>query len=154
MSAITTEAVAKHIASLLGLNVVAKKGQAADLKGNPVIGIIEDEANALVCLLQFDLAGAGSVGAALSRVPSGAVQDDLRRGALDESLLANFHEVANVLTVLTTAAIGRRTILRGIKHGKDALTADHKTFISKAANKLYGQLSIQGYPNGNFAFFY
>lgn len=152
MSAITSEGAAKHIAALLGVGVTAKKGQPADLKGPLVVGVVQDEQGELVCLMQFDLNAAGSVGAALSRIPAGAVQDSVRRGALDESLLGNFHEVANVLTVLTTAAIERRTILRGVKQGKEASDPDFVAFASKAKAKLVGQLAIQGYPAGNFGF--
>ena len=61
-------------------------------------------------------------------------------------------EVINVLTVLTTAAIGRRTILKHTKQGKEAQDPALTAFASAAKTKVFGQLTIQGYPGGNFAF--
>ena len=152
MSAITVEGTAKHIAALMGLTVTAKKGQPADLKGALAVGVVVDEAGETVCLIQFDMAAAASVGACLSRVPAGAAQDAVRRSSMDEILMGNFHEVINVLTVLTTAAIGRRTILKHTKQGKEAQDPALTAFAAAAKTKLYGQLTVQGYPGGGFAF--
>jgi hypothetical protein len=102
--------------------------------------------------MNFDLACAASVGAALSRVPAGAAADAARRNQMDEILLGNFHEVINVLTVLTTAAVGRRTILKYVKQGKEAVEPSLVAFASSAKTKIFGQLSIQGYAGGHFAF--
>lgn len=152
MSAITVEGAAKHIAALMGLTVTAKKGQATDVKGATAVGVVDDEAGQLVCLIQCDLAVAASIGAALSRIPAGAAQDAIRRSAMDDAILGNFHEVMNVLTVLTTAAVGRRTILRSVKQGKEALDPTLTAFAAAAKTKVFGQLTIQGYPGGFFGF--
>lgn len=152
MSAITVEGTAKHIAALMGLTVTAKKGQPADLKGPTAVGVVVDEAGETVCLIQFDMASAASVGAALSRVPAGAAQDAIRRNNMDEVLMGNFHEVINVLTVLTTAAVGRRTILKHTKQGKEAQDPALTAFAAAAKTKIHGQLTVQGYPGGHFAF--
>jgi hypothetical protein len=154
MSAITVEGTAKHIAALLGLTVTAKKGQPTDIKGTIASGVVVDEAGQVVCLINFDLAAAASVGAALSRVPAGAAQDAVRRNLMDEVLIGNFHEVINVLTVLTTAAVGRRTILKHTKQGKEAVDPALTAFGAAAKNKLFGQLSVQGYAGGHSAFLY
>lgn len=150
-SAITPDAVAKHLAALLGVNVTAKKGQPADLKGTPVVCIVDDAAGELACLIHFDVAGAASTGAALSRIPAGAVKDALRNG-LDEGLLANFQEIANVLTVLTTAALGNRSVLRGVKQGKDSEDPKLRAFASGCKTRIHVQLSVSGYSDGNCAF--
>jgi hypothetical protein len=152
MSAITVEGAAKHIAALMGLTVTAKKGQPTDIKGTIAVGVVVDEAGEVVTLIQFDMASAASVGAALSRVPAGAAADAARRNQMDEILLGNFHEVINVLTVLTTAAVGRRTILKYVKQGKEAVEPSLVAFASAAKTKIFGQLTIQGYAGGHFAF--
>lgn len=146
---ITPEAVAKHINALLGTNVTVKKVATQELKGAQVFARIEDEASALSCAILCDIAAAGSTGAALSKIPAGAVQDLMRRGnLLDEDLLGNYHEVANVLTVLTTAALGRRSLLRAVDQTKGALEAPLQEFVKNAKTKLYLQVTVQGYPAG------
>ncbi len=147
--AITPEGVTKHIHALLQTNVTAKKLPNQELKGHRVYAAITDEGGAIVCTLVADVGAAGSTGAALSKIPPGAVQDLVRKGEpLDEDLLANYHEVANVLTVLTTAAVGRRTILRTVEQAKGDPPAPLRDLIQGAKNKLFLQIAVQGYPAG------
>jgi hypothetical protein len=147
--AITPEGVTKHIHALLQTNVNAKKLPNQELKGNRVYATINDEAGTLVCTLVADVGAAGSTGAALPKIPPGAVQDLVRKGEpLDEDLLANYHEIANVLTVLTTAAVGRRTILRTVEQAKGDPPAPLRDLIKNAKNKLFLQVTVQGYPAG------
>ena len=114
MTDITPDAVCKHLASLLGVPVKLTAAKPTDLKGPVAIATMHDEAGSLCYLMHCDLAGAASTGAALSRIPMGAVQDAIKKGVIEEGLLENFREVANIMTVLTTAAAGKRTILAGI----------------------------------------
>lgn len=147
--AITPEAVSKHLLSLLATNVTVKKLPTQDIKGNLVFSLVHDEAGALVCVILSDIACAGSTGAALSKIPAGAVQDLVRKSALlDEDLLGNYHEVANVLTVLTTAALGRRTILRTVSQSKGLLDPAVDKLVKGAKAKIFLQVAIQGYPPG------
>ena len=152
--AITPEGVTKHMVALLATNTTIKKLPTQDIKGNLVFSLIHDEAGALVCVILSDIAGAGSAGAALSKIPAGAVQDLVRKNQLlDEDLLANYHEVANVLTVLTTAAIGRRTILRTVSQSKGLLEPDVDKLVKGAKTKVFLQVTIQGYPPGAMNFY-
>jgi hypothetical protein len=152
MSAITPEAAAKHIGALLGMNVTIKKAAPTDLKGATAVGLVDDEEKALCCVVQCDLAAAGSTGAGLSRIPAGAVQDCLKKGTLEPGLMENFHEIVNVLTVLTTAELGRRTILRNVTQGKDATAPDVAGFVAKAKTKIFMQVTVPGYPPGVLGF--
>jgi hypothetical protein len=147
--AITPEAISKHIHALLQTNVGAKKLPSQELKGPRVYGSVLDEAGTLVAVVVADISAAGSTGAALSKIPPGAVQDLVRKGEnLDEDLLANYHEVVNVLTVLTTAALGRRTILKTVEQARGDAPAPVRELIKTAKNKLFLQITVQGYPNG------
>ncbi|MDB4987881.1 MAG: hypothetical protein JWN04_3059 [Myxococcaceae bacterium] len=146
---ITPAAISKHAQALLQTPVVVKKLPTGELKSPLVIGTIQDDAGALVCAVVAELACAGSAGAALSKIPAGAVQDLLRRSLLlDEDLLANYHEVVNVLTVLTTAALGRRTVLRAVEQTKGTPDEAVQTLMKEARTKLYLSVSVQGYPAG------
>lgn len=152
--AITPEAVTKHIVALVATNTTVKKLPTQDIKGNQVFSLVHDEAGALVCVILCDIACAGSTGAALSKIPAGAVQDLVRKSALlDEDLLANFHEVANVMTVLTTAALGRRTILRNVGQAKGPLDPAVDKLMKGAKTKVFLQVAIQGYPAGAMNFY-
>ncbi|HEY6878052.1 MAG TPA: hypothetical protein VI299_08525 [Polyangiales bacterium] len=123
------------------------------MKGPLVRAEITDGEGTLVCVLLADNAAAGALGAALSKIPPGAVQDIVRRAQpLDDDLLANYHEVVNVLTVLTTMTLARRTILRGVKQGGQTLLTED--FVVRAPHKAYFQVAVQAYPAGAIAFFH
>lgn len=153
--AITPEAVSKHVQALVAANVTVKKLPTQELKVPLVFGKIQDEAGSLVCLVVADIGAAGSTGASLSKIPAGAVQDTMRRAQLlDEDLLANYHEVVNVLTVMTTAAVGRRTILKSVEQTKIPLEPALQEFIKSAKQKIYLQITVQGYPAGGMNIFH
>jgi hypothetical protein len=146
---IKPDTIAKHIHALLQTNVTAKEMKAQDVKPPLVFGKIVDETGALVCVVVADIGCAGSAGAALSKIPPGAVSDLVRKNSpLDEDLLANFHEVVNVLTVLTTGALGRRTILRSVEQTPKLVEPELVAFVKNAKNKLAYQIAVQGYPAG------
>ena len=149
LQAFTPEAVTKHVHALLATNVTVKKLPAQEIKGAQVYASIHDEAGELVCVIATDMACAGSTGAALSKIPPGAIQDLVRKGELlDEDVLANYYEVANVLTVLTTAAMGRRTILKAVTQSKKPPEAPMLDMMKKAPTKVSLQIAVQGYPAG------
>lgn len=153
--AITPQNVSKHIHALVQMNVNAKTLPSQELKGPRVYATINDEAGELVCVLVADVGAAGSTGASLSRIPAGAVQDLVRKGQeLDDDLLANYHEIANVLTVLTTAAVGRRTILRKVEQSKGEPPEPLRALIKSAKNKVFLNVTLQGYPPGGLNFYH
>jgi hypothetical protein len=146
---LTVDSIAKHVQGLLGTQVHVKKLPAQELKGPLVVGLIHDEADRLVCTIVADLAAAGSCAAALSRVPAGVIQDLVRKSApLDEVLMGNYHEVVNVLTVLTTAALGRRTVLRSVEQSASSAHATEQALIKEAAVKMFLQVAVHGYAPG------
>ncbi len=61
-----------------------------------------NEDGSVVGLCRCDLAAAASLGAALSMLPAGRVDDCIRSSSLDEMLYENFWEVCNVVSVFLT----------------------------------------------------
>lgn len=147
------EFISKHIHALLQTPVTVQKAAGPDLRGLLSRAEIVDDKGALSCVLLADTAAAGSTGAALTRIPPGAVLELVRRAqSLDEDMLANFHEVANVLTVLTTALLARRTILRGVTQGPRVTS--NEDWVRRAMHKVFFRVSVQSYPAGVIGFFY
>jgi hypothetical protein len=147
------DALAKHIHALLQMPVTVQRAAAQDLRGGMVRAELADETGRLSCVVLADTAAAGSTGAALSRIPAGAVADVVRRGQpLDEDMLANFHEIANVLTVLTTALLERRTILRGVTQGAQVTTQEE--WVRSALHRAFFRVSVQSYPAGVLGFYW
>lgn len=152
MNNITPDTVSKHLGSLLGMPVKGAVAKPTDLKGAAVVATVKDEAGNLCCLMHCDVAAAASTGAALSRIPMGMVQEAVKKGKVEDGLLDNYKEIANILTVLTTAALDTRTILDQVVQGPEAKAADIEKFLKAAKKKYYAKLTIQGYPDGIVGF--
>lgn len=109
----------------------------------------DDPVQELVAL--FELPAAGSLAAALTLVPVGAVKEDVAKGRLEESLRDNLAEVMNVLARFVSMS-GRRFRLE--KHWcppevpdaavvQAAQAADETRFVS---------IDVPGYLGGLIAF--
>ena len=152
MNNITPDAVAKHLSSLFGLSVKLTPAKPTDIKEPAIVATISDESGGICCLMHCDLAGAASMGAALSRIPAGVVQDALKKKVLEEGLLENFHEIANIMTVLTTASAGKRTILAAVSESKDVKAPQAAKLLRTSKRKHYMRVAVSGYPDGFLGF--
>jgi hypothetical protein len=87
------------MSDLTGRNVSANDArQKLSVNGGAgYIATYTDSASNIVGLCRCDIAGAASLGAALSLVPPARVEESVRDGRLDELLLENFAEICNVM---------------------------------------------------------
>lgn len=73
-------------------------------EGPGYIATYTDSAANIVGICRCDIAGAASLGAALSLVPPARVDESVRDGSLDDLLLENFAEICNVMGRAFTGA--------------------------------------------------
>ena len=109
--------VTKMMHDLLGLDVTAAKPDAADIYS---IAEYVDEAGAVVGYIASDLAGGCRLGAALTQVPVGRVDEAVKDGEMPESLAENLSEIFNVSVNLLAASEGSRIVLGRAAHGSSA----------------------------------
>ncbi len=122
MSAITIEAPsAKDVNDLMqglfGLDV--KKVDVPDAEIHSIAEYVDDDGNA-VGFLAFDLAGGCRLGAALTQVPAGRVDEAIAESAIPENLAENLDEVFNISVNLITPEEGGRMVLGRSAHGASA----------------------------------
>lgn len=79
-----------------------------------VLAEYADETDVVVGYMACDLATGGRLGAALTQVPAGRVDEVVREKALPESLSENLFEVFNICVNLVAPLDGRRLVLRRI----------------------------------------
>jgi hypothetical protein len=91
-----------------------------------------DNQDQMVGMLVCSLAAAGYLGAALSLLPKPVADESIRKGALDEGLLENFQEVANICSSLFTEHVGTRVHLKTVVPKVAAMPAEHKAFLQTA----------------------
>jgi hypothetical protein len=108
-------------------------------------------AESLRTLLVAELAVVAAVGAALSRIPPGAVEDFIGEGAVPDTVEQNFYEAVNVLSKVVPG-YGERWALEGMKLYPKL--SDHAD-VSMAGPDHWRQpqeVRVAGYPTGRIAF--
>ncbi len=96
------------------------------------IAVYVDNQDQVVGLLVCTVAAAGYMGAALSLLPKSVADESIKRGALDEGLLDNFQEVANICSSLFTEYLGSRVHLKTVVAKAAALPPEYKAFVQSA----------------------
>jgi len=152
------DAIAGFFAALLGRPVTVAKDASPAPRGYPTAGAIYASGDGETgAILACDLVAAASLGAALSRMPPGRVDDAIRAGQLDELLLDNFHEIANVITRLFNppamqAVRPTPLVLATVYAGPDA--AASLGMLAKARTRVDASLIVQGYRAGRVTLAY
>lgn len=120
---------------LFGLQIKEIPAQTAD-----VFSIAEyvDESGAPVAYLASDLASGCRLGAALTQVPAGRVDEAVNEGAIPDNLAENLYEVFNISVNLVTPE-GTRIVLGRVVHGpaSDGF-AELKEKLEAASRTEYG----------------
>ena len=145
------ESVAEFISALLGLGSAATKVQPARIEadGAHVVGIYRDDLGRVAALVTADLAMAASSGAALAMIPSSAARDVVDRGALSDTLLDNFREVANITATLLNTPTTPHLRLDGVWLSDDPdLPHEAWDLLAAATKHREFLVTIDGYGTG------
>lgn len=78
-----------------------------------------DETGSSCAYLACDLATSCRLGAALTQIPAGRVDESVRTGSLPESIAENLYEVFNISVNLVAPAHRGRLVLRRVVHQPD-----------------------------------
>ncbi len=142
--------LASWMSDLTGRNVSADDaGSKISLNEGPgYIATYTDQALNIVGLCRCDIAGAASLGAALSLVPPARVEESVRDGSLDELLMENFAEVCNVMSRAFTGASAPSVTLGKIHHAPVAANDAGVEPEQDGSARLDMNIDVMGYTNG------
>jgi hypothetical protein len=112
-----------------------------------VIAVYLGAHDAPVGLLVCSIQAAAYLGAALSLLPKPVAEDAIKRGALDDSLLENFREVANICSSLFAEQIGGRVHLDSVLNKVIAAPAAYKALLA-STNRADVSVDIPNYGPG------
>jgi hypothetical protein len=147
------EEIAELIGSLTGKEVKIGKGPV--LQPGPACPVIAatyaDEEGNLGALLLADVAAAAGMGAALTLMPAAAVTDAMRAGTLDDALLENWAEIANICTQMVRLPGFPRFQLTGSVQSSDGLPADVEALLARARYRAGWSLQVPQYSNGRMS---
>lgn len=106
--------VTELMTDLFGLAVTEAKPPAAEIYS---IAEFIDGSGSPVGHMAFDLGGGCRLGAALTQVPAGRVDEAVGEGAMPDNLAENLSEIFNICVNLIVPADGARVVLGKVAHG-------------------------------------
>jgi hypothetical protein len=102
-----------------------------------------DAVGLLVCSIQ----AAAYLGAALSLLPKPVAEDAIKKGMLDDALLENFREVANICSSLFAEQAGTRVHLDTVLNKVTAPPATYKALMT-STNRTDVTIDVPNYGQG------
>ena len=144
--------VARLLEMMLGTGVSAKSVDAPmSPDASKVVGVYAADDGSIVSLCVVDLTLANYIGAALSMIPPGAAQDNVKEGALPENALNNLQEILNVCVNLTRVADATHVSFRNAIPPGEAIPEDVIALLSSQENRVDVEVEIDRYGAGMMA---
>ncbi len=142
---VETEEFGKFLTDLFALKVQSTDA-ATDTGSIRATTEYVDSEGVLRGLIACDLACAARLGAALTQIPLGAVEDSLDAGALSDNLAENLAEVLNIAVNLFPECHSQRLVATTTTQGEEASTV----FAEKTAGAAVCSfdIDIQRYGKG------
>ena len=137
--------VADFLGDLYGLSVSASDASEADFTYG-AIGVYVNEDGDAQGYVACDIAGGAKLGAALTQVPMGPVEDAIKDGALPENLAENLFEVLNISVNLFEGNDGSRIVFQ--KLVTDSAEVGELREKVDACEKVVTTIDIQRYGDG------
>jgi hypothetical protein len=112
-----------------------------------VVAVYVSDTDAITGLLVCSMSAAAYLGASLSLLPKPVAEDCIKRGGLEEALLENFREVANICCSLFAEQIGARAHLQTVVAKCVAVPAEYKALMT-SPNRVDVTIDVPNYGQG------
>ena len=145
----TEEEIGEFFTNLLGLQVESTKAAAFDASRTQAAACYVDEGAILKAIIACDIECAAKLGASLTQVPMGGVEDAIDAGTLPENLAANLAEVFNISTNVFREAQSHRLVVDRTEMG-DGATKVLRELNAGGSTTAY-EIDIARYGTGLFS---
>jgi hypothetical protein len=112
-----------------------------------VIAVYGADTDSLAGLMVCSVSAAAYLGASLSLLPKSVADEGIKKNALDDSLLENFREVANICTSLFAEQLAARAHLVAVLPKYTTVTPEYKPLLT-SPNRADLTLDIPNYGQG------
>ena len=110
------EEISEFLTNLYGLSVTVSAGTGAPESVGVSASYVDSE-GAVKGHIHCDVAAAAVLGAALTQIPMGAVEDAVSTGVLPDNIRENVSEVLNIAVNLLPEQENNRLVLSGVEFG-------------------------------------
>lgn len=139
------KSITEFLTMLYGLNVSAKATGSVDASNVHAVATYSSDDGDVKGSIFCDLACAAKLGAALTQIPAGGVEDAIKEGALPDNILENLSEAFNILVNIFPDQASKRLALKEVICGKEA--AEILNGRSSGESQDF-ELDIQRYGTG------
>lgn len=108
------EEIGTFLTDLYGLDIQASEDAGATCDPFGALATYADAEGKVRAQFLLDLPAAAALGAALTQVPAGAVEDAVKSGSLPDNLLDNLKEVFNIAVNVFPAHATERLVLKDV----------------------------------------
>jgi hypothetical protein len=112
-----------------------------------VLAVYASDDNTVTGLAVCSMSAAAYLGASLSLLPKPVADDCVKRGALEDTLLENFREVANICCSLFAEQLGARAHLQTVVAKCTAVPAEYKALMA-SPNRADVTIDVPNYGQG------
>jgi hypothetical protein len=136
--------------SLLGRDITSSRvpAESIPMDARFVVGLYEREDGKVGGVCVADLTIAVYSGAALSMLPVGVANENVKDGVIEDNLLENFHEVLNVGVMWFTGKGAPRVRLAEVFPPGSKLPDDVRMVMGAPAERLDVKCEVAGYGDG------
>jgi len=147
------ERVGEFLTDLVGRSVLAENSGELDFDADDAVfysAVFVDDDGRVGGACVTDLAFAAHSGAALAMIPKPVAAESIDAGELSETLSANFHEVANIVTALLNGPTSAHLKIRDVVAG---VPEEVRDLVLRAAGRRQYTVTVDDYGSGSFALY-
>jgi hypothetical protein len=136
---------------LYGRDVYVRPAKAIAVPKGAVgeVAVFRHDDDTLAALCIADLPFAASCGAALTMIPPPVVAEQLKAGAIADTVEENFREVMNVCSALLNPPGSRHVRLVEVVNQAKTAPKPADALLPAAKDTLHVEIEIDGYPTGH-----
>ncbi|HRY14498.1 MAG: hypothetical protein KDJ31_18285 [Candidatus Competibacteraceae bacterium] len=145
--------VSKTLVMLFGGNVPATPGKPVDSKagsGSLIASYIDDNGK-VVAAFVCDIPLAANAGCALSMMPAAAAKDAIKTKKLEQAMLDNLYEVANILSTLLMNDKTPHLKVASLYSDAGKIPAEVREMLNAAKGHVDFTVNIPRYGNGRMS---
>lgn len=149
----SAEAVARLFGDLIGKDVPVERCKAFALapRSGATAAVFLTDQKAVGAVLILEIGASAAAGAALTSMPTTAVEEQVVAAKLSETLLENFREVMNIGSQLFQGTNAPRVAFSGLYQNPEPLPVEVTAVLAHPAARIDYKVTIPGYGSGRIA---
>ena len=150
---VPTKVELKNMLGMLYNGLEVEDCESFDLNASELIfGLYLDDEDNPVTLLVSDLSFGANMSSALTMLPAPVAQDAIKNGKLEDMMISNLNEIANILSKLFMLDTSHHLRFTTLHLASDGLPETVSGLLEKISTQVFFQATPSGYGAGKVGF--